>query len=77
MRQPSTSTPAPRIISATFLGLSPLAGAALCPPWVPLPSEFFLCDLFFKKSWYYFFITAVGAAAGGLGGLFCFLFCFV
>lgn len=75
MRRPSTSTPAPQVHLSTLLGLSPLAGAA--PLWVPLPYEFFLCDLFFKKSWYYFFITAVAAAAGSLGGLFCVVFCFV
>lgn len=53
-----------------------MAGAAPPPPWVHLPSEFFLCDLFFKKSLYYFFITAVAAAAGEGWGvvLFC---CFV
>lgn len=46
-----------------------MAGAAPPPPWVHLPSEFFLCDLFFKKSLCYFFIMAVAAAAGFvLGG---------
>jgi hypothetical protein len=53
-----------------------MAGAAPPPPWVHLPSEFFLCDLFFKKSLYYFFITAAAAAAGGLGGWFCFVVLF-
>lgn len=57
-----------------------MAGAAPASPHVPLSSGFFLCNLFFKKSLYYFFIRLqqqlLGAwgfifLAGGVGGPFC------
>lgn len=63
-RHVSTSIPAPAVHLSTPPGLLPRLPA---PPHGPLSSGFFLCNLFFKKNLYYFFIRLQQLLLGGLG----------